>query len=167
MVEKGEEVRPPASLGCYTETLLRDVCCENTCLPPWTWRNTRRTRGSSLEEYYTPSMPRYIASQSAFYARRTTKLFYPGKSWQTSRLTSRERVRDSSSIVPLPSSSTSLSLSLCRRIKRRADQIVGPILVSPHLFSASIEFVCPFCRDGRWYYGSRVEDDPRGVSRRG
>lgn len=54
------------------------------------------------------------------------------------------------------------------RIKRRADQIVGPILVSPHLFSASIEFVCPL-----WVAtvetddGITIEDDPRGVSRRG
>lgn len=80
-----------------------------------------------------------------------------------SRLTSHERVRDSSSIVPLPSSFNSLSPFLREtRIKRRADQIVGPILVSPHLFSASIEFVCPLwvatveTDDGITIEGSRM-----------
>lgn len=89
--------------------------------------------------------------------RCPAKLFYQenlGKRLSTdfARTCSRQLFDRSSSVLLR---SVSLRFSE-RRIKRRADQIVGPILVSPHL--SSYRICLSRGRDGRWYYdrGSRM-----------
>lgn len=151
----------------YTETLLRDVCCENTCLAPSTWTEAKhggwgRTR--SHREYYIPSTPRYTASHSVSFVDETRRTFRNSSTRvllrpvldetpdiSILRLTPRERARDSSSIVaPL-----SLSWSFARSPlfgKTSCGWDCWHILVSRHRFSACQICLPPLLRLTRTIY---------------
>lgn len=143
----------------YTQTLLRDVCCENTCLAPSTWTEAKHEgwgRTRSHREYYIPSTPRYTASHSVSFVDETRRTLRNSSTRvllrpildetpdiSMLRLTPRERARDSSSIVaPL-----SLSWSFARSpllVKRHADGIAG-IFLSLDTVSPPVKFVCLPC----------------------
>lgn len=104
-----------SSWRCYTETLLRDVCCENTCLPRQRGRTEDpggKGRRTGHREYYITAILRYSASQfvSSFppSARQCFRillshaylLFVRASRHLVRRLTSRERAPDSSLIAP-------------------------------------------------------------------
>lgn len=147
--DRKAERAPPrcSSLSCYTETLLR------VCL---LWKHAPSSLDVA-EHAERGGFPRrnIIHRAHASIHRVTIRFRCParnsssrkGKSWQTSLDWLRANVFETALRSFLfRSSFNSLSPFLREtRIKRRADQIVGPILVSPHLFSASIEFVCPLC----------------------
>ena len=116
----------PRLYAVTTETLLRDVCCENTSTSDGGGTRQGRARNEeSHREYYIPSTPRYTASHSVSFGptmpdqETLQKFFYALLLVQRStttvpllgeeppdildappRLTPRERARDSSSIVP-------------------------------------------------------------------
>lgn len=163
--DRKAERAPPrcSSLSCYTETLLR------VCL---LWKHAPSSLDVA-EHAERGGFPRrnIIHRAHASIHRVTIRFRCParnsssrkGKSWQTSLDWLRANVFETAlrSFLFRPLSTLSPFFRETR-IKRRADQIVGPILVSPHLFSASIEFVCPLwvatveTDDGITIEGSRM-----------
>lgn len=172
--DRKAERAPPrcSSLSCYTETLLR------VCL---LWKHAPSSLDVA-EHAERGGFPRrnIIHRAHASIHRVTIRFRCParnsssrkGKSWQTSLDWLRANVFETalrSFLFRSSFNSISVSPRDENKTSRGSDRWPYSCLSTPFL---SVYRIClsPLGRDGRdgrWYYDRGVEDDPRGVSRRG